>query len=298
MTRAFDVLRNDKDAGVREEALRTLASMRFEQIGEAIRQAISDRDKRVRVAGIDLIDKMDISNELKVTLLKGAINTGTTGEKQAALLTLGKLPLQYTSDVFADLLAKMNAGKLSSDILLELGEAIDSSGSTSLISKYKSISAVFSPDTLIAAYSASLFGGDADKGRRVFFRNQSAQCIRCHSYDDVGGNAGPRLNGVGERLSREELLESLINPSSRLSPGFGTVNLELKNGQKVSGVIYGEDNKSLTLRTGGQTNQVISKDQIIKRVNSISAMPTMKNLLTKKEIRDLISFLATLKEAH
>jgi quinoprotein glucose dehydrogenase len=228
--------------------------------------------------------------------LSDVINTKTSEEKQAALLTLGNLPVQYSKNVFDDLLRKLSAGKLSPDIYLELAEAIDSSRSPDLISKYKHLNATLSPDTLMAAYAGSLSGGDPDKGRRIFYSNQSAQCTRCHSYNDRGGNAGPRLNGVAARLTHQQLLEALINPSARLAPGFGTVILQLKNGKTVSGILNGENNSSITLKSGDQKNEVIPKNQIAKRTNSPSSMPEMKFILSKKEIRDVVSFLSELKD--
>jgi len=291
----LNLLKNDREASVRVEALKALAAMKDQQIGEAIKLALTDKDKVVRVAGIDLIGKMDIPKELMVSLLSDVINTKTMEEKQAALLTLGNLPVQNTSKVFDDLLKKMSSGKLSPDTYLELAEAIDSSRSPELISNYKKISATLSPDTLASAYAGSLTGGDPDRGRRIFFRNQSAQCIRCHSYDDIGGNAGPRLNGIAGRLTRQQILESLINPSARITPGFGVVTLQLKDGKNISGVLVEESNTSLTIK-GDKQNDVILKDQIVKRINAASSMPEMKFILSKKEIRDVVSFLSELKE--
>ena len=69
--------------------------------------ALADKDKTVRIAGIDLIGKMNIPKELMVSLLSDVINTKTTEEKQAALLTLGKLPVQNSRKVFDDLLKQM-----------------------------------------------------------------------------------------------------------------------------------------------------------------------------------------------
>ncbi|HKO82834.1 MAG TPA: hypothetical protein VJU78_20650, partial [Chitinophagaceae bacterium] len=271
------------------------AAMKDQQVGEAIKLALNDKDKTVRVAGIDLIGKMDIPKELMVSLLSDVINTKTTEEKQAALLTLGTLPVQNTNKIFDDLLKKMSSGKLSPDVYLELGEAIDSSRSTELITSYKKISATLSPDTLASAYAVSLNGGNPDGGRRIFYRNESAQCMRCHSYDDKGGNAGPRLNGVANRLTRQLILEALINPSARIAPGFGVVTLQLKNGKMISGVLLEESNSSLTMK-GDKQNDVIPKDQVVKRINAASSMPEMRLILSKKEIRDVVSFLSELKE--
>lgn len=290
------LLKNDPKAQVRVEALKALALMKDEHIGEAIQQALTDKDKTVRVAGIDLIAKMNIPKELMVSLLSDVINTKTTEEKQAALLTLGSLPVANSQKVFDGLLQQMAAGKLSSDVYLELAEAIDSSRSPQLIAQYKNISSKISPDSLTSSYAGSLNGGDPEKGRNIFFRGQASQCIRCHSYDDIGGNAGPRLNGVASRLTRPQILEALINPSARLAPGFGYVTVDTRNGKTLSGVLEGETNTGLTVKVGDQPNQVIPKDQILKRVNAASSMPEMRYILSKKEIRDVVSFLSTLKE--
>jgi putative heme-binding domain-containing protein len=166
------------------------------------------------------------------------------------------------------------------------------------MARYKTISNKLAGQDLMASFKGSLYGGEADLGRNIFFRHQTAQCIRCHSYDDLGGNAGPRMNGVANRLSREQLLEALINPSARLAPGYGTVTITLKNGKTVSGVLQGETNTEVTVKVGDQPDTIIPKEQIAKRINSPSSMPEMKYLLTKREIRDVVSFLATLKESE
>jgi quinoprotein glucose dehydrogenase len=290
------LLKSDKEPAVRAGALKALAAMEYAHIGEAIKLAIADREKSVRIAGIDLIAKMNIPKELMVSLLTQVIDTKTTEEQQAALLTLGNLPVQYAQKPLEDLLQKMSAGKLPAGIYLELAEAVDSSRSAELAAKYKKISAGLSPDTLTAAYAGSLNGGIPNKGRRIFYSSESAQCIRCHSIDDYGGNAGPRLNGVADRLTRQQLLEALVKPSARLSPGFGMVTLKLKNGKTVSGILNGENSTSLILKIGDKPHEVIPKAEVASRTDAPSSMPEMRYILSKKEIRDVVSFLAELKQ--
>ncbi len=291
------LLKRDPKAAVRVEALKALASMQDEHMSEAIKQALTDKDKTVRIVGIDLIGKLNISKDLMVSLLSDVINTKTPEEKQAALLTLGKLPVENSGKVFQGLLQQMANGKLSPEIYLELADAIDSTRSPELISRYKQISSKLSADDLTAAYAGCLLGGDPERGRRVFFRNESAQCMRCHSYDDMGGNAGPRLNGVASRITRPQILEALVNPSARLAPGFGIVTLKLKDGKTVSGVLQAENKDSLIMKAGDQQHIAIAKAQVEKRTNAASSMPEMRYILTKKEIRDVVSFLSTLKES-
>lgn len=292
------LIKSDKEPGVRIEALRALSSLSNEHVPKGITLALSDRDRAVRIAGIDLIDQLTIPKELMVSLLSGVIQTKTIEEQQAAILTLGKLPVSKTKNVFDELLKKMASGKLSPSLYIELNEAIDRTQFAELIAKYQKVSKGLSADAFSAAYAGALFGGNSKEGKKIFFSNESAQCIKCHSYDDVGGNAGPRLNGIAQRLSRQQILEALINPGARLSPGYGVVTVELKNGQTLSGILKGEDNTGITLKAGDGPDNIISKAQIKKRVNAPSSMPVMKNILSKKEIRDVVSFLSTLKEMN
>ena len=292
----FTRLSSDPDPEVRAEALRSLAVMEDDQIGEAIKTALADREKSVRVVALDLLPKTDMPKEGMVALLSDVINSRTTEEKQAALMTLGSLRVGDSEKVLDTLLTKMGAGKLSPEIHLELSEAIDSTGSEELRARYEEITNRLSPDSLAAVYSSALVGGDVGKGRNLFFRDQAAQCMRCHSFNDYGGNAGPRLNGVAARLTPDELLESLIEPSARITQGWGIVTLELRNGNTRAGILQRENEAELVLKVGDKPDTVINKTDVVKQTAAPSSMPPMRYLLTKRQIRDLMSFLTTLKE--
>jgi quinoprotein glucose dehydrogenase len=194
------------------------------------------------------------------------------------------------------LLGKMEAGTLGPELNLELGEAIESSKSADLAARYKKINSTRSPDDVYASYAGSLMGGDPNRGRMIFYWHESAQCMRCHSYDDRGGTAGPRLNGVASRITREQILQALITPSARLAPGYGIVTLELKNGEKISGTLKRESKTEVVVASGNDPEKTISVSDIAKRTNAPSSMLDMKAILSKKEIRDVVAFLSTLKE--
>lgn len=292
----FVRLKSDPAPEVRAEALKALAVMENAQIGEAIKQALSDNEKRVRVIALDLLPKTDMEKEVMVALLSDVIRKRTTEEKQAALITLGSVEAENAEKVLDSLLSEMGEGELSPAIHLELAEAIDSTGSESLKKRYTKIIAGMSQDSVAAAYSGTIVGGDVSKGRDLFFRDQTAQCMRCHSFNDFGGNAGPRLNGVAARLTPEELLEALIEPSARIAPGYGIVTLELDNGKTKAGILQEENEKQLVLKVGDRPDTVISKENVVHRTSAPSSMPPMRYLLSKRQIRDLMSFLATLKD--
>lgn len=293
----FTRLKSDGDAEVRAAALLAIAGMEHDLTNEAIQQALADREKSVRVVALDLLPKTDMPKETMVTLLSDVVKTRTTEEKQAALLTLGSLRAENAGKVLDTLLTKLSEGKLSPEIQLELSEAIDSTGSEALQNRYAQISAALAPDdSLAAAYNGVLAGGDVNKGRNIFFRDQTAQCMRCHSFNDYGGNAGPRLNGVAARLTNEQLLQALIEPSARIAPGYGIVSLELQNGKDIAGILQQDKENAIVLKVGDRPDTVIMKEHIARQSTAPSSMPPMRYLLTKRQIRDLMSFLTTLKE--
>jgi putative membrane-bound dehydrogenase-like protein len=294
--RLFALLKTDGNPEVREASLRSLAAMEHKDIGNAIEQALSDREKSVRVAGLDLMGSLDISKDLMVSLLAEVIEKRSTEEKQAALVTLGTVPVEHSKGTFENLINRMANGNLSPEIHLELGEAVTTTKSPELQKRLDGVRSKISPDITMASYQDALFGGNQQQGRELAFKHQSANCMKCHSFNDYGGTAGPGFNGIGKRLSRQELLEALIDPSKRIAPGFGVVVLDLNTNKTVSGILQEENDNSLSVKIGSRADTVILKEHITKRIDAGSSMPDMKNFLTKREIRDLVSFLATLQD--
>lgn len=295
-TNLLSVLKRDADVNVRVEALRALALLRHDLMKDAITTALADKEKNVRVVGLDLVGKLDLDKTVMVKLLTDVINTRTVEERQAAITTLGTLPFSFTEPVFKNLVQQLENKKLQPELQLELSEAIDSTKSDALKKQFYAAVKAQSSDSLKALYAGALLGGDAGKGGRLFWSHPTAQCVRCHAIDDYGGIAGPRINGVAKRLTREQLLESLVNPSARIADGFGVVTLELTSGKKVIGILQKELTDSFVLKSGDKPDTVVLKSAVSKRTDAPSSMPPMQYLLTKREIRDVVSFLATLKE--
>ncbi len=47
---------------------------------------------------------------------------------------------------------------------------------------------------------------------------KSSGCFACHRIDNIGSDIGPKLNGVGQRRSREDLFKWIKSPWS-IKPG-------------------------------------------------------------------------------
>ena len=105
------------------------------------------------------------------------------------------------------------------------------------------------------------------------------------------------MKGIGSRQKREYLLESIVDPNKQIAKGYESVLLVLNNGQTRTGVLKGEDAKEHPPNDGrGQAHHGGESD-VDERHPGKSAMPEdVIKKLSKSELRDVIEFLAGLKE--
>ena len=144
----------------------------------------------------------------------------------------------------------------------------------------------------------ALVGGDAEAGRRVFVYKSEVSCLRCHKAGGQGaGEVGPDLTGIGAKQKREYLLESIVFPSKQIAKGYETVELRLVSGLSKSGILKSEDAKVVRLMTPEGALIEVKNADIEERTKGKSAMPEdLTKHRTRREVRDLVEFLASLKE--
>lgn len=289
-------LKSDPSDQVKIQALNSLMALNAPNLGEGISQAMGDNSQSVRVAGLSLLAETSLPNDQKIALLTDIIQKRTIPEKQTALLTLSKLEGSKDFPIWKQVLADFDAGKLAEGTWIELEEAIEATQSPELKTAFTSSLDKKAGEETWKKYAGALAEGNNRRGRSIFFENQTAQCIRCHAYNDMGGNAGPALDGIGNVLSREELLIALVEPSKRLAPGYGFVTLELNSGESVSGTLMTDLPEGVTVKVGTDEKLIPRKD--IKSTKlAPSSMPPMGEQLSKRDIRDLVTYLSNLKRS-
>lgn len=140
-------------------------------------------------------------------------------------------------------------------------------------------------------------GGNAERGRKLFFDAERTLCVKCHRIGDQGERIGPELTGVGGRFSRIHLVESILQPSRTLAPSFGTLVLTLTSGKVVTGVLVAETETTVTIADNQGQKQVVRKADIEQRTASpVSSMPEgLAARITPDEFVDLIAFLVSQK---
>ena len=298
-TNAGPALRNllttDPDASVRVAALQALQQSGATDLTALTQGALADKASAVRMAALALVPDLNLPPANQVSMLASAFEAGNTAEQQFALAAMGKLKSDEANTVLDNLLGALEAGTLNPGIKLDLSNAVTRSGSTDLIRRLQNYQASQPSDDPLVKYAETLEGGNAQRGRRIFYQHAAAQCVRCHNVGDGGGEVGPNLTNIGATRSREELLVSLVDPSAAISNGYGLVTLTFADDTSVTGTLVHEDESFIEIISGDSEPVKMAKSDIKKRVDAPSSMPAMGDILVKRDLRDLVEFLAGLK---
>jgi putative heme-binding domain-containing protein len=136
-----------------------------------------------------------------------------------------------------------------------------------------------------------------DNGRRIFYNHGAANCVQCHKVGPrAGGEAGPVLDGLGNRQDTAYILESIVNPNAKLTPGYSAIALTMNDGRIVAGMLMKETDTEVIVRDITSKEETVCKKSDIKTLPpAVSTMPPMGAVLSKAEIRDLVAFLSSLK---
>jgi quinoprotein glucose dehydrogenase len=289
----FSIFKSSTDANVRSAVLKALGNLSFTEMESAMTAGMTDASEKVRGSAIGLLTKLDLPKEKLPAIVEPIFKNGSTGEQQRMLSVLGDLSEEKSGAILRSLIQKVTKNGIQKGVILDLMEAVKATENPELIAELGQLK---QSGYTSESYQETLFGGNRWRGRDVFNNNPTAQCVRCHAVNGAGGEVGPALDNIANILTREQILESLIEPSARLAPGYGSVTLTLKDGQIVNGVLIEENEDEILLRTSEAEPMEVPLKRIKKRENSISSMPPMGRMISKRELRDLVEYLGGLKK--
>jgi len=290
---------NDKaGSAARIEAIKALAALKDVNLAKAARAAVLDKDAKIRAEGLQALAGADPAAAVKV--IAEIVNTGTVVEKQGGVLALAQMKGPDAEAVLGGLLDKLVANQLPGEIQLDVIEAAKKRNSAALKDKLAKYQAALPATDDLAKYRVSLLGGSADNGRKIFREKAQTECLRCHKCEIGDSQVGPELTRIGATKDRASLLESIVLPNKKISEGFETVVLTLKNGDVAAGTLAGQDASGVKLKVldaqGKVQLQTVPAAEIKERQTAPSPMlPGMGEILTRSELRDLIEYLATRK---
>jgi putative heme-binding domain-containing protein len=157
--------------------------------------------------------------------------------------------------------------------------------------KVKRLGTVIRPEGLLA------MKGDLARGKEVFFKTTGLQCATCHKIAGQGGQIGPDLSDIGKKMTRRQILESILDPSKDIDPKFAAYTVQLDDERQLSGLIIARDDQSLTVRDAqGKDTKVQLKSVVAQIPSKKSLMPDqLLRDLTAEQAADLLAFLESLR---
>ncbi|MEA3212143.1 MAG: hypothetical protein QOE70_5200 [Chthoniobacter sp.] len=293
-------------AAVRLEALRLLAAQEpnspelARMLDAWLAAAKGAHPAALRSEALRIVAKRDGHRAFEAA--RKFLAEGEVAEQQAAWSVLGALAAPDADALIAGAVTELAAGHpLPPATQLDLLEAAATRAANAptiaaaLGALEKNRSA---PSDPLVAFAECLEGGDPLAGREIALTSVAANCVACHRFQRGGGSeVGPPLETVASRRDRHYLLESLIAPSAQVAAGFGLVTVTKKSGEPLAGTLLGEDAKAIRLRQPDGQEISVAKADIASQTPAISVMPPMGALLTKRQIRDVVAYLTTLKPA-
>lgn len=278
----------------RLDALAALVHLNPPQLAEVIDQTLRDDSPAVRAAATAALAQQ--RPDAFLTAAPGLLENGTLPERQAVFTSLGALQNTAADALLVQWLDKLLAGQVPADCQLDLLEAArgrDTAEIKQRLQRYEASRDVADP---LAAWQETLHGGNAARGETLFLHRVDLSCRRCHKVLGQGGDVGPDLTQVAKDKDRRYLLESIVAPSAKIAKNFETLILILDDGTTVSGIVKNQDDKTLSLQTPQGNIVTVEKARIDEQAAGQSAMPQdLVKLLNRRELRDLVEYLSTLK---
>jgi putative membrane-bound dehydrogenase-like protein len=140
--------------------------------------------------------------------------------------------------------------------------------------------------------------GDPEHGRALFLDLKGLGCVKCHAVGKQGGSVGPGLSSVGAQYGRDELINSVLFPSQRISSGYEPVVVAVADGRVLTGIVKNDTADALEIEDADAKLVRIPKADIEeRRTSDVSLMPNgLVDGLRPQDFADLIAFLESLKE--
>lgn len=280
---------------LRIAALQMLGDSAAPKYEAALQLALDSQAESLRLAALKLRAKAS-GTEHSVSELRQRLANGTVSEKQAVYAILGDMDGPDVNRLLTRQLNDLKAGKIDAAVQLDLLEAAAKHPDSRVQAGLTAFNKSRADQPGVAQFSECLLGGNAENGRKIFHDKIEASCIRCHKVTGEGGDAGPNLSQIGSRADRAYILESITFPNNKIAPGFENVQGVLNNGASYAGLLKNETDESIEIFSPEDGLMKIKKSDIKTRQRGLSGMlDNMREVLTKREIRDLVEYLAQLK---
>lgn len=234
-------------------------------------------------SGYYQVDKKtpELSAEVKSWQTQLTKSGSTQEEKSAAAASLAKDPTG------AKMLIQMAAGnRLSPELTAVTAQHIFSNPDQSV----RVLAGEYFKNGDAKSYNISeilKLKSEPARGKEAF----TASCSSCHRTGSNGGQIGPDLTNIKNKLDKRALLDAIIHPDADIVFGYEPWMITTKSGETVYGFLQSEGETVLLKDATGKQISLVSKD-IVKRERARTMMPDPTTLdLKEQHLADIAAYL-------
>ena len=277
---------------VRVAALEALASLQAGQLEASLTVALASSQEKLRNSAAAIRARGGGSDSL--ALIEATLKSGSITAKQQALASLADVSSPSADQLVLGLVKDLEKGAIPAELALDVLEAAAAREGAPFQEAIERLGA--RGEGSLAPFWTALAGGDVEAGRKIFHEREDVACLRCHQVGGLGGEVGPKMDGLASRVSAEHILEAIVLPNAKIAEGFENVLIETKDGVWVAGMIKSDTAEELVINSPEDGMVTIAKADIKNRERGASGMPAgMDQILSRRELRDLMAYLYTLK---
>jgi quinoprotein glucose dehydrogenase len=285
-------------AAARATAIGLLVRLKPADLAKILSSAAGDSSDEVAVAALSGL--ATLAPDAAVPALEAAVRSENVRLAQNAWPILAKIEGSQVDGIFEKNLEILRSERGVSAAAIELLAAAKTRPGQAVAAALAAYESAIAQDAdPLAKWNITLEGGSPTAGAALFTSHPASECMRCHRAEDghaAGGETAPNLAGIAKRHQDPRyFLESMIAPSAVITPGFGAVLLDFKNGASLTGNLMAETSEHLDIDSGGKLLRVMRSD-IATFTPPVSPMPSMDGLLNASELRDLVAWLASLNK--
>lgn len=280
---------------VRASAVQALGRTRNEAYVAELEPLIQTGEVRLRVAAVRALGNLKPSN-LEAQMRKLVLSQAPNEVRTEAVRVLGR------TDGGASLLLDLEqAGQLPSELRNVASAVANASNAPAVQDRARKLlpptvsknrKPLPPPRELLARE------GDPERGRKVFNAVAGPKCGSCHTLDESKKSVGPNLSAIGDKLGKDSLLDSILNPSAGIAPEYYVWRLQTKTEGVVIGIMTEDTPQRVTVQTDATTELRFKPAEVTSRKRShLSLMPEdLANTMTERQLVDVIAFMGTLRK--
>ncbi|GAA4462609.1 c-type cytochrome [Novipirellula rosea] len=142
--------------------------------------------------------------------------------------------------------------------------------------------------------------GDIVRGA-ILFHQGNINCAKCHRPISENDRIAPDLSRLGQEVTDESIVESILQPSKTIRQGFETVSVLTADGRIINGSVVSQDDQKVVLRSSQNIEQLITIEQddidAIKPSTKSNMPDGLANeLKDRQQFLDLLRYTLDLKQ--